>query len=120
MNSHGEEFFSETVDEREDATSQTWPFAWRRASGHTFVYSSEKVEKADSQSLDRVWDRMREHVASNSSAYQANSNLAHLKTGDFLPAVHKERNESKIQKRRTFQRRLGMAAAICFITLLVG
>ncbi len=120
MNRHDEEFFSETVDEQEDAVSWTQPFTWRRSPGHNFVYSSEKVAKPDIQSLDRVWDRMREHVASNSSAYQTNSNLANLKTGNLVPAAHEKQREFEIQKRGTFQRRLGIASAVCFIALLVG
>ncbi len=120
MNRHDEEFFSEAVDEREDTVSRIRPFAWRPSPRYDFIYSAEKFAKADIQSLDRVWDRMREHVTSNSSAYQTNSNLANLKTGDLLPAAHKKRRDLEIQKRSTFRHRLGMAAAVCFIVLLVG
>ncbi|HEX6481521.1 MAG TPA: hypothetical protein VF043_21990 [Ktedonobacteraceae bacterium] len=120
MNGRDEEFFSEIIDGREDEASQNGHFAWRRSSGRKFIYSSEKVEKADMQSLDRVWDRMREHVARNSSAYKTNNNLAHFSTGAILPATRKFQSEPKITKRRTFQHRLAMAAAVCFVTLLVG
>ena len=120
MNGRDEEFFSEILEGREDQASQNGHFASRRSSGRKFIYSSEKVEKADMQSLDRVWDRMREHVARNSSAYETNNNLAHLNTGDILPAARKVPREPKITKRRTFQRHLAMTAAVCTVALLVG
>jgi hypothetical protein len=120
MNGHDEEFFSEMINGREDQASQNGHFAWSRSSARKFIYSSEKVEKADIQSLDRVWDRMREHVARNSSAYETNNNLAHLSTGDILPATRKVQSEPKITKRRTFQQRFAMTAAVCIVALLVG
>jgi len=94
-------------------------YALRHSSRTGFVYSRERVNKADVRSLDRVWDRLEEHVTRNSAAYRTNRNVPALRTNASVSAVESE-PQAYPQKGKTFHHRLNMLAAACVLLLMVG
>jgi plastocyanin len=116
MNSRDEQFLPEMEDEQQD--QRFW--ARQGSSSKRFTYSPEKVDKADIHSLDLVWERLEEHVARNSAAYQASRNVPGLRNADTACSTGKENNVHTFHKRKALQNRLAMAAALCVLTVLVG
>lgn len=120
MDSRDESLFPEMGNVQEDFQHiQGQQHAWGKSSRIGFVYSSEKVNKADTRSLDRVWERLEEHVARNSAAYQTNRNVPALRTKAVLQVIEREQ-QTHPQKHNTFHHRLNMLAAACVLLLLVG
>lgn len=119
-----EPFIPENGETREKQNSQVQRGLWKRAPRGRFVYSQERVDKADIRSLDRIWGRLEEHVARNNTAYRDNKNLPTLPgTQSELSSVEGQQSLSDYQsrkRRQTFQRQLGNVAAFFFVIALVG
>jgi plastocyanin len=103
----------------ETGNVQSQHYALRHSSRTGFVYSRERVNKADVRSLDRVWDRLEEHVTRNSAAYRTNRNVPALRTNASVSGVESE-PQAYPQKGKTFHHRLNMLAAACVLLLVVG
>ncbi|HTK08246.1 MAG TPA: hypothetical protein VL485_13825 [Ktedonobacteraceae bacterium] len=76
-------------------------------------------EKVDTQSLERVWGRLEEHVSRNREAYRDNRNVPALCLPSS-PAFSAPEAACKPFLRTLPWRRLDMIAALLFLTLLMG
>ena len=116
-----EPLIPETGDMQDEQGSQVQRGLWKRASRGRFVYSQEKVDKADIRSLDRVWGRLEEHVTRNNTAYEDNKNIPALSgTRPTISSFETKQGYSAQHTRQAFQHRLGNVAALFFVIVLVG
>jgi len=118
MDSHDEKFIPDNVDEQEERHYQTLDHAVRRPTCGRFIDSAEQADQADIRSLDRVWERLVEHVASNSTAYETNRNVLGFRKNNTTPDVWRDREA--FRKRSAFYHSLSTIVAVCILALLVG
>lgn len=107
-------------DERGEQLNQPLSRRWGRSSPGKFMYSREKVDKVDIRSLDRVWERLEEHVTRNSAAYENNKNLPTFQQNNTEPVVEKDWPALTPHKQQAFQQRLGTLVAVFLLTMLIG
>jgi hypothetical protein len=115
MSDHEMQFFSESEHKQDMSELKNW-------SSEEPSVPSEPEEKADLQSVERVWGRLEEHVVRNYDFYYHNRTVPPLlvRPVPIISPGETERQRSKRLLRAFPWRRLDMIAALLFITLLMG
>lgn len=112
MNSH--------EDEQEEQMNQPLYRSWSRSSHGKFIYRREKIDKVDIRSLDRVWERLEEHVTRNHAAYENNKNLPTFQQNNTEHVIKKDGPALIPRKQQAFQQHFGTLVAVFLLTVLIG
>jgi len=122
MSDHEMQFFPESGNQPDISPSQDWSPEQHAVSSKDVYRQYDSDEKADKQSLDRVWGRIEEHVSRNREYYYHNRNVPGLHR---QPSLDQQTYAPFPGRPTTFLRpfpwrRLDTFVAVFFLVLLMS